>query len=121
VVYVGGFPPPFVVEFLATLAAGADKALFRHWGDADNGGLQIWWLLRERLARPVHLFRTTASWIGAGAEQPSRLLSQVDRAALGRLHARLDAMADAPDVVEVRELITALLESGIKPEQESFR
>lgn len=120
------------MDFLATLAAGADKApsrsrswrsraLFRHWGDADNGGLQIWWLLRERLARPVHLFRTTASWISAGAEQPSRLLSAADRAALGTLHARLDTMVDAPDVVEVRELITVLLESGIKSEQESFR
>src|SRR5208337_60807 len=34
-----------------------------HWGDADVGGLRIWWFLRCRLQRPVSLFRTTAAWI----------------------------------------------------------
>ena len=120
VVYVGGFPPPYVLDFLAGLVAAEPAATFRHWGDADVGGVSIWWLIRERLNRPVHLFRTTAVWIDSATEQTSRLLTPADRAALVRLRARLTGETNAPDLIEARALIEILLARGIKPEQESF-
>jgi hypothetical protein len=121
VVYVGGFPPPFVVEFLAALATRSAGVSFRHWGDADSGGLRIWWYLRERLQRPVRLFRTMANWVASSPDSASRTLTAADRASLGRLEAHLLREQATPDVAEGLELIATLLSLGIKPEQETFR
>jgi hypothetical protein len=63
-VYTAGFPTPRLAATLAQLARRSG-ASFQHWGDADVGGLRIWWLLRSRLACPIGLLRTTASWVAA--------------------------------------------------------
>src|SRR5712691_8374641 len=51
-VYTAGFPTPRLVTALAHLAARS-QAAFQHWGDADVGGLRIWYFLRSRLACPL--------------------------------------------------------------------
>src|SRR5439155_9714075 len=62
VVYTAGFPTPALMSMLARLSERAPSLVFRHWGDADVGGVRIWSLLRSRLGRSVELFRTTPQW-----------------------------------------------------------
>ena len=117
-VYTPGFPTPRLVATLAALAARSGAA-FQHWGDADVGGLRIWWFLRSRLACPLTLMRTTAEWVAAEASSGGRPLSKVERQALVRMRKEL-ASADGPDVDSARALIDALLEHGMKLEQERY-
>src|SRR4051812_33344899 len=70
-VYTAGFPTPKLVLTLAHLARQSGAA-FQHWGDADVGGLRIWWLLRSRLACPLGLLRTTAAWVAAESSSGGR-------------------------------------------------
>src|SRR5207245_1700663 len=83
-VYTAGFPTPRLVTTLTALAARSGAA-FQHWGDADVGGLRIWWFLRSRLASPLTLMRTTAEWVAAEASSGGRPLSNVERQALTRM------------------------------------
>jgi Uncharacterized protein conserved in bacteria C-term(DUF2220) len=83
-VYTAGFPTPRLVATLASLAARSGAA-FQHWGDADVGGLRIWWFLRSRLACPLTLVRTTAEWVAAEASSGGRPLSNIERRALARM------------------------------------
>ena len=96
---------------------------FRHWGDADVGGLRIWWLIRSRLGCPVALYRTRAEWLEATIDdgRVSRLESG-ERASLRRLRDQLleDPSAAAPDVVDAVRLIDVLLRRGCKAEQERW-
>ena len=95
----------------------------RHWGDADVGGLRIWWLLRTRLEHPLELFRTSAAWVeGEAARRGGTPLEDADRPALRRLREQLVASphAGAGDVGDVVALIDALLALGIKVEQERY-
>lgn len=119
VVYTAGFPTPALVTTLASLAERAPDAAFRHWGDADVGGLRIWCLLRERIAREVALFRTTATWVNAEAERGGQALSDGERSALERLRKQLTT-DELPDACDASELISALLLHGIKIEQERY-
>src|SRR5207249_12316101 len=50
-VYTAGFPTPVLTDSLAAVARHDPAKRFQHWGDADAGGLRIWWLLRTRLRR----------------------------------------------------------------------
>lgn len=116
VVYVAGFPTPALVRALATIreATGAE---LRHWGDADAGGLRIWWYLRSRLG-PVALFRTTAAWLRTEGHA-GRPLTNDERAALHRLRAQIEKSgATGGDVDEALALIEALHSVGRKLEQE---
>jgi hypothetical protein len=117
-VYTAGFPTPKLVSTLAQLARQSNAA-FQHWGDADVGGLRIWWLLRSRLARPLALVRTTASWVAAESSSGGRPLSGAERQALVRLRKELAGIAGA-DIESARTLIDALLEHGVKLEQERY-
>jgi hypothetical protein len=117
-VYTAGFPTPRLVAALTALAARSGAA-FQHWGDADVGGLRIWWFLRSRLACPLTLVRTTAEWVAAEASSGGRPLSSVERQALTRMRKEL-ASAEGPDVDSARALIDALLEHGMKLEQERY-
>lgn len=117
-VYTAGFPTPRLVAALAALAA-TSGATFQHWGDADVGGLRIWWFLRSRLSRPLALVRTTAEWVASESSSGGRPLSSVERHALARMRKEL-AGADGPDVDTARALIDALLEHGVKLEQERY-
>jgi hypothetical protein len=119
VLFTAGFPTPALTNTLARLAERAPDIRFRHWGDADVGGIRIWWLLRTRLGRPVELLRTTADWVAAEAPRGGKPLATLERSALARLRAELQAVNGA-DVIAVCELIDALLTHGTKLEQERF-
>jgi hypothetical protein len=123
VVYTAGFPTPVLSDSLAEIARRNPRVHFRHWGDADAGGLRIWWLLRTRLGCPVALFRTTADWVrtvsALGGGKP---LEPSDRSALRRLRAQLATgpWTEADDVRTVLAVLETLLTSDVKLEQERY-
>jgi hypothetical protein len=120
-VYTAGFPTPALASTLNALAVRRPDLAFRHWGDADLGGLRIWRFLRERLGKPLALFRTTAAWAAAEAEKRGRVLPARERAALERLRSELHGqMPLGQDVVEAASLATVTLEAERKVEQERF-
>jgi hypothetical protein len=120
-VYTAGFPSTTLLESLAGIASRAPSIRFRHWGDADVGGLRIWWLLRSRLDRPVELFRTRKEWLEDEAAR-GRELSALEKRGLERLREELRASpaASAPDLTGAFDLIDALLRLGRKVEQERW-
>jgi len=118
-VYTGGFPTPRLTSSLAALAARSG-ARFQHWGDADVGGLRIWWFLRSRLARPLRLVRTTAAWLASESSSGGRPLTSVERQALVRTRGELARVAGA-DIEDALALLDALLDCGVKVEQERYR
>lgn len=119
-VYIAGFPTPALVETLALLARRG-RVSFRHWGDADVGGVRIWRFLRARLGCPVQLFRTTAAWVQRESEHGGKALTPLERHALARLRKELSGeAASSPDVGAACELIDALLACGLKLEQERY-
>lgn len=121
VVYSAGFPTPVVANVLASLAARRPDLAFRHWGDADLGGLRIWWYLRACLGRPLGLFRGTAAWVEAEAATIGRVLPPGERVALERLAKELRARIElGPDLVEAVALAEAVLAAGRKVEQERY-
>lgn len=119
VVYTAGFPTPALMGTLARLSDRGPNLLFRHWGDADVGGIRIWYLLRSRLKRSVEYFRTTPEWVTAESARGGRHLSGLERSALTRLRAELESLPGA-DIATACELISALLTHGKKLEQERF-
>ena len=119
VVYTAGFPTPTMTSALSRLAERSADISFRHWGDADVGGLRIWWFLRTHLGRQVELFRTTADWVKSESGRGGRSLSGPERTALGRLRIELESF-DATDSAAARELIDMLLTLGTKLEQERY-
>jgi hypothetical protein len=121
-VNTAGFPTPVLVESLAAVVRRDPTKRLQHWGDADAGGLRIWWLLRTRLERPVAPIRTTAAWLSQAGARGGTPLEPADRAALQRLRGVLAAApcAEEPDVREARALLDALLALGIKVEQERW-
>jgi hypothetical protein len=118
-VYTAGFPTPALVASLAELSGRIGDAEFRHWGDADVGGLRIWWFLRCRLERPVSLFRTTAQWVESEVPRGGRPLSTAEIEALQRLKSQLNAVT-GEDIRSAKELIEKLLEIQIRIEQERY-
>jgi hypothetical protein len=92
---------------------------FRHWGDADLGGLRIWWFMRTRMGRQVELFRTTADWVDAESGRGGRPLSGPERAALRHLRTELESL-DAADTTAARELIDILQKHNVKIEHERY-
>jgi hypothetical protein len=121
VVYTGGFPTPVLSAALGYIAVQRPNIRFRHWGDADIGGIRIWWHLRRSLARDLELFRTTPEWIEfhrARAQQ----LSAVERTGMERLGQmlRCSSEANSHDVIAACRLVDVLLSLGIKVEQERY-
>jgi Wadjet anti plasmid transformation system JetA-like protein len=119
VLYTAGFPTPALANALALLSMRCCSISFRHWGDADVGGVRIWWFLRQRLRRSIELFRTTAAWVEAEMAGGGRRLSESEKHGLRRLQEELEELSDT-DIVGVRQLIDVLLKHGIKLEQERF-
>ena len=121
VVYTAGFPSTALLNGLLGIARHAPSARFRHWGDADVGGLRIWWFLRSRLARPVDLFRTRSDWLETEARR-GRDLNGLEKRGLEKLRRELlcSAAKDDPDVGAAVELIDALIRTGKKVEQERW-
>lgn len=121
-VYTAGFPAPVLADGLAAIARRDPGKRLRHWGDADAGGLRIWWLLRECVGRSIALFRTTAAWVTRAASERGTPLEPTDRAALQRLREVLTAAPCAADsdVRDALALIDVLLALGVKIEQERY-
>ncbi|MBN1208215.1 MAG: hypothetical protein JXB05_25360 [Myxococcaceae bacterium] len=121
VVYTGGFPTPTLSAALAQVASRRPELRFRHWGDADAGGLRIWWHLRCTLAHELELFRTTPEWLAQQQERAQRLTA-AERSDLERVRQVLHRAADASsrDVLEAVRLLDTLLALGIKLEQERY-
>jgi hypothetical protein len=117
-VYTAGFPTPRIVTALGQLAQRS-KATFQHWGDADVGGLRIWYFLRSRLGCPLMFLRTTADWVASESSFGGRPLSPLERHALARMRQEL-ADTEGPDVNSARALIDSLLAHGVKLEQERY-
>lgn len=123
VVYTAGFPTPVLSESLAAVARRNPRVCFRHWGDADAGGLRIWWFLRTRLDRPVTIVRTTADWVRTASVKGGGIpLEPGDRAALRRLRIQLTTgpWATADDVRVALAVLDTLLTLGVKLEQERY-
>jgi hypothetical protein len=118
-IYTAGFPTPALIIALRTLSERMPDLKFRHWGDADVGGLRIWWFLRCRLERPVSLFRTTAAWVESELHRGGRRLSTAEIEGLRRLKSIVDPVTDE-DTDSACELIDKLLEHGLKIEQERY-
>ena len=108
-----------MIAALAELSRRLGEAEFRHWGDADVGGLRIWWFLRGRLKRPVSLFRTNTQWVESQVSEGGRHLSRDEIDALRRLKSQLDG-AEGDDIRSANELIDKLLELQIRIEQERY-
>lgn len=140
VVYTAGFPPSALLGALVEVARRAPDIRFRHWGDADLGGLRIWWLLRTSLGRPVDLFRTRADWLEAEAGR-GRPLNPLEKRGLTKLRDEIEAARSAggsptsraaadrapaegehppSDLAAALRLIDALLRLGRKVEQERW-
>lgn len=121
-VYTAGFPTPVLADSLAAIAHRDPAKRLQHWGDADAGGLRIWWLLRTRAGRPVALARTTAEWVARAAGQRGTPLDPPDRAALYRLREQLTSApcAGDDDVRQAIAVIDVLLALGVKVEQERY-
>lgn len=120
VVFTSGFPTPRLIDTLVEINRLRPDLLWRHWGDADGGGLRIWWFLRTRLGRPIQLFRTTAEWVRMAGEQGATPLQESERHALRRLRQQLATQDSAADIEQACELIDVLLQMQIKVEQERF-
>lgn len=121
VIFLSGFPTPRLVDTLCEICHLRPDLQWRHWGDADVGGLRIWWLLRTRLGQPLHLFRTTADWLHAAAvEQGGIPLQEAEVQALKRLRQQLSAGETASDIEQACCLIDALLLLQVKVEQERY-
>ncbi len=120
VVFTSGFPTPRLIDTLVEINRLRPDLLWRHWGDADGGGLRIWWFLRTRLGRPIQLFRTTAEWVRVAGEQGATPLQESERHALRRLRQQLATQDSAADIEQACELIEVLLQMQIKVEQERF-
>jgi hypothetical protein len=121
VVYTAGFPSTALLSALTRIAGEASSTLFRHWGDADVGGLRIWWLLRSRLGREVELFRTRRAWLEAEAGR-GRELTDRERRGLAALREELacSSASSASDVADALDLIDGLINIGRKIEQERW-
>jgi hypothetical protein len=120
-VYTAGFPSTALVESLAAIAARAPAIRFRHWGDADVGGLRIWWLLRSSLGRPVELLRTRREWLESEAAR-GRDLNALEKKGLEKLSEEMRASPAAAesDLAAAFDLIHTLLSLGKKVEQERW-
>lgn len=94
-------------------------ARLRHRGDADVGGLLIWRLLRTRVGAPIELFRTTEAWVREQSAHGGQVLTARERAALHGLHEDFSAKPE-PDFAQATALARAILDAGIKLEQERY-
>lgn len=121
VVYTAGFPAPELLAGLAQICRGLPEVTVRHWGDADLGGLKIWWTVRHRIDHQVELFRVDRAWLDAElARRPGTRLTAAERAHLGYFRRDLvrGPSSDHGDVRQALALLDGLLEHDMKLEQE---
>jgi hypothetical protein len=110
-IYTGGFASPAVIAVLQHLQHRRPDLLFYHWGDLDGGGLRILAHLRKHLAHVGTLCMGVETF--NRYHRLSQPLAAGDRQALAALQFRLE-LADCSD------LISTILSSGLKLEQETI-
>jgi hypothetical protein len=122
VVFTSGFPSVAVMTALIEINRRATGMRFRHWGDADWGGVRIWWLLRQRLGRAVELFRTDSAWLEMNAAIGGTELAENERLGLRRLREKVvsSSARNERDARDAIELVDTMLRLGIKVEQERY-
>lgn len=107
-VFSGGFPSSLELDFMRAICEmGIDEVW--HWGDLDLGGLRIFRHLEETLPVPVKPWRMEPELLEG---LPTLPLTSRDRSGL--------AAWLADDGAPLRELALALLERGVKAEQEGW-
>ena len=121
VVYTNGFATKIGAETVASLRRALPAADFRHWGDADGPGIQVWLDLSRRSGAPLQWWRTTGAWVQRALVRSSGTpITATERRVLEQLAQDLrgnpacDPGGDALACAEV------LLHLGLKIEQESF-
>jgi hypothetical protein len=120
VIYIAGWPASAVTRLLHRAAHGAEVR-FRHWGDPDSTGFQIWWRLRQGIGREVAPFRVGPEWIARAAEREAKPLSVDDEVQLRSLQDLLRAQSPrTSDIVAAISSIEAVLDGRKWIEQERF-
>lgn len=109
VIYTGGFASPAVITLLQQLQSARPDLRFYHWGDLDAGGLRILAHLRKHVVQ--------VGTLGMGVETFDRYQRLAQPLAAGDRPA-LMALRDAAALADCADLISALLSSGLKLEQE---
>jgi hypothetical protein len=109
-VYTGGFASPAVIGLLRGILASAIGVGIYHWGDLDVGGLRILAHLRSQLGR-VGCVGMDRQMLEAHRAQ-GRALSAAERGELA-------ALRELPQLQDCADVIDAMLEHGLKLEQEA--
>jgi hypothetical protein len=107
-VYTGGFPGALERAWLERLIEGGVEQV-EHWGDLDLGGLRILRHLGSIVSCPVRPYRMEPTLLD---RLPTRPLSPRDRVGLA-------AWLNDPEA-PLRDLAVAMLERGVKAEQEGW-
>ena len=120
VIYTAGWPASAVTRLLRRAADGAE-VYFRHWGDPDSAGFQIWWRLRQEIGREFAPFRIGPEWIQCAAQRESKALTATDEVQLRSMRDVLRAqLSPEPDVIAALASIDAVLDGRKWLEQERY-
>ena len=92
------------------LRAACPQAAYRHFGDVDAGGFEIYRDLREKTGIPFRMYRMDLATLQT-YEQYGRPLTENDRIRLQKMRGR----------EELREVIDYMLAHDVKLEQECIR
>lgn len=111
-IYLGGYHNRLRREFLHRLWQAAPGAAFRHWGDIDLGGFQIFRLLREGSGVPLEPYRMDLETYRAYADTGTPFGADYRR--------KLAALLDTPGYEVFRPVITEVLRLGRRVEQEAI-
>ena len=109
-VYLGGYHNSVRRALLMELHASCPQAAYRHFGDIDAGGFEIYRDLREKTGIPFRMYRMDLETLQA-YEQYGRPLTENDRKRLQKMCGR----------EELREVIDYMLAHDVKLEQECIR
>lgn len=121
VIYTSGFAATIGAETVANLKRALPDADFRHWGDADGPGMQVWLDLSRRSGTPLQWWRTTAAWVEKALSRSSGApIMANERRVLEQLVQDLRGNPACDPGGHALACAEALLRVGLKIEQESF-
>ena len=121
VVYTSGFATTTGADVLAKLTHALPSADFRHWGDADGPGIQVWLDLMRRSGAQLQWWRSSAAWVeGALARSAGTPLTLNERRSLLQIVRDLRSEPNLDLGGYALACAEALLRTGTKLEQEAF-
>lgn len=113
VVYHGGFHGPTKLRFFRALAdALAAQVAIQHWGDIDLGGLRIFLKIRQSIAPSLQPWRMDRATLMVLKEKAVPFSTSYRKA--------LERSLSDPQFTDFQDLIRAMLETGLRLEQEAF-